>query len=110
VDWSRIADVLATAQDERGMTDVALARKASKSVKTLDDLKNQRRTSFTPATLSAFSTALGWPPDTLRRIGEGEDPPPTLEDRVRTLEAEIRAVRHRLDDLADLAERLLGGQ
>jgi transcriptional regulator with XRE-family HTH domain len=86
MDWQRIAEHLVARQKELGMTGAALADKAGTSTKTVSDLRHAKRANHSAEMLARISTALGWPPDTLRRIGEGEDPPPTTDERVARLE------------------------
>jgi transcriptional regulator with XRE-family HTH domain len=100
VDGHHLADAIRQAQAQRGIHAAALARKAGVSDATISQLRSGKRTNYSDDTLAKVSVALGWPADTLRRIAQGEDPPPTDEQRLDRLEHEFTEVRRQLAEVA----------
>lgn len=99
VHWDAAAAAINERLPELRMTQQDLANAAGVSLTTVRDLihnRGPRRRS--PRTLAAISSALDWPAGKLDAIARGlEEPESTLEERVAKLEAEVAALRNRVD-------------
>jgi hypothetical protein len=73
-----------------GIAYAELARRADVNVDTLYSLRDATHAPR-PRTLGAVSEALGWPSDSLEKVGQGEPPPNerTIEERLTDLEARL---------------------
>jgi transcriptional regulator with XRE-family HTH domain len=108
LDGHHLADAVRQAQEQRGINAANLARLAGVSAKTISNLRTGERTNYSDDTLAKVSVALGWPSDTLRRISEGEDPPPSDQQRLDRLEQEFTEIRRQLAEVARRFGEIVG--
>lgn len=94
----------------RGWDHAALARRANVGAETVSDLVNGRRWPK-PSTRGKIERALGWPPDMIERIVDGEQPPPLGGDplaqlgRIHGLTQQERAdIQVRIIELLGIAD------
>ncbi len=99
-DWDAVAEAIQTRLAETRMTQLDVASRARLSLTTVRELQhnlNSRRRR--PQTLAAVSQVLGWPPDHLQQVLNG-DQPQSHEDEVND------SVLHALDGLARQIQEL----
>jgi transcriptional regulator with XRE-family HTH domain len=100
-DWDAVAEAIQTRLAQTRMTQLDVASRARLSLTTVRELQhnlNPRRRRR-PQTLAAVSQALGWPPDYLQHVLNGDQPQPH-EDEVKD------PVLHALDGLARQIQEL----
>jgi transcriptional regulator with XRE-family HTH domain len=97
-DWDAVAEAINTRLAELEMTQTELATKSRVSPATLRQIQHGVPKRRSPRTLADISEALSWPSDHLERVSEGA-PPAGGGDRVTRLEAELNALRARVDAL-----------
>jgi transcriptional regulator with XRE-family HTH domain len=99
-DWDAVAEAIQTRLVQTRMTQLDVASRARLSLTTVRELQHnlspRRRR---PQTLAAVSQALGWPPDYLQQLVNGDQPQPH-EDEVED------PVLHALDGLARQIQEL----
>jgi hypothetical protein len=73
--WQRLADYVRSARVARGFaSQMALATAAGVSEGSVRSLESGRAYTRMPVVVPAVERALGWPPGTMRRLVEGEEP------------------------------------
>jgi transcriptional regulator with XRE-family HTH domain len=99
IHWDAVAEAINERLPELHMTQQDLANAAGVSLTTVRDLRNNRGARRrSPRILGAISVALDWPTGKLDAIARGlEEPESTLEERVAKLEAEVAALRNKVD-------------
>jgi transcriptional regulator with XRE-family HTH domain len=98
--WASVAAALRERLDERGMTMTDLAARSGVSLTTVRELVhvlNTRRRQ--PRTLSALSTALGWPADHLGTVLRGRTVPAPPANDLAAVRRELRDLRQRVEAL-----------
>lgn len=105
-DWDAVAEAISARLVELEMTQAELASRAGVALMTVRELQHNltpRRRS--PRTLNAVSEALGWPPDRITQILDGdatggaEEVDRSLRDELDGVRRELSAVVERLDAL-----------
>ena len=98
--WAAVAAALRERLDERGMTMTDLAARSGVSLTTVRELVhvlNTRRRQ--PRTLSALSTALGWPVDHLGTVLRGRTVTAPPANDLAAVRRELRDLRQRVEAL-----------
>jgi hypothetical protein len=67
--------------------------------KTLSDLEQAKRTTFTPDTLARLEAALRWEPGSVQAVLAGGDPKPALDAQLADLAVDPRSLERYGDDL-----------
>ena len=104
-DWDAVAAAIRARLVDIDMTQAQLAARAGVALMTVRELQhNLRPRRRNPRTLAAVSQALGWPPDRLARIVEGEQVTPRATETVvlaelAAVKAELHATARRLDKI-----------
>ncbi|MGH3503143.1 MAG: helix-turn-helix domain-containing protein [Nocardioidaceae bacterium] len=116
-DRAAVATALNKRMLELRLSQQELAERSGVSVSTLRLMqRGAEGRRWTNRTLAAVSTALDWPADYMIRILRGEDPPPPRDasgaesltlvlDRLDELQADVRRLDRRLDDLSQQVQR-----
>lgn len=108
-DWQAVSEAIKTRLEEIDMTQAELSHRAGVALETVRELQHNlqpRRRS--PRTLTAVSSALGWPEKHLEAIASGESPAdPDEGDPVLTELDTIKATLTQLTDRLDAVERRL---
>jgi transcriptional regulator with XRE-family HTH domain len=101
-DWQAVSDAIKLRLAELDMTQAELTHRAGVALETVRELQlNLRSRRRSPRTLAAVSQALGWPPDHLAAIADGQRPnDPDTDDPVL---AELDAIK---DVLTGITARL----
>jgi transcriptional regulator with XRE-family HTH domain len=103
--WDAVAAAIRARLVEIDMTQAQLAARAGVALMTVRELQhNLKPRRRNPRTLAAVSQALGWAPDRLARVVDGDQPAPgTTENAVlaalEAVQAELRAMARRLDKI-----------
>lgn len=114
--WEAVAHAITQRLDETGTTLTELATKSETSLSTVRELaQNLSTRRRQPRTLTALSTALGWPPGYLaavlrgeeRAAGENEEAAPVdpVLAELRDMHELLKTMNDRLDDLEEKIER-----
>lgn len=109
--WQDVADAINDRMLHLALTQRALSERSGVSLSTLRELQhgveNRRRSA---RTLAALSDALGWQPDHLQRVAEGEtrQPADTAHRSLRDHETltEPQQIQQNLTELSDRVDRL----
>lgn len=101
-DWPRVARLVNERMDELGLTQMDLVRRSGVSDATVRKIMRGTRMAYRRPSLSEISKALGWQPNTLERLSQGEDPPKMVDylDRQQLLRR-VRELRRIVDALED---------
>lgn len=96
-DWAAVGDAISTRLEQLDMTQDELAKRSRVSTATVRQIQHgvipKRRRS--PRTLSDMSEALGWSPDHLERVADGQ-PVGEDTDRFARLESAVSALTERV--------------
>lgn len=101
-DWPRAARFVNGRMDELGMTQMDLVRRSGVSDATVRKVMRGTKMAYRQSSLAEISKALGWPPNTLERLSQGEEPPKMVDylDRQQLLRR-VREMRRLVDALED---------
>lgn len=107
--WKRVAErVRVRRDDELGLSQEQLAAKADIGTATIRKIETAAQDRYNRSTLRQLTRALGWTPDSIDRILEGQDPEPAGEDappaseEMARLRNELQALR---DEVAEMKSR-----
>lgn len=108
--WDRVKSAVTIRRGQLGFRrQEDIATKAKVGVETWRDIEGGRRLRYRLGTLTLIASALGWPPDMLQRIAEGEEPPreddPELVRRVDQLDDRLTRLESAVDSLLDEERR-----
>jgi transcriptional regulator with XRE-family HTH domain len=107
-DWGAAGRAVSARLAELGITQTELANRSNVSLSTVREIAqnlNARRRN--PKTLSALATALGWPEDAFTRLLRGGEPAAAAAPPGGgPVEAELHAIRTRLDAMQDQLDAL----
>ncbi len=104
-DWDAVARAIQDRLTETRATQMDVASRARVSLTTLRELQhnaNPRRRR--PQTLSAVSEALGWPPEYLTRVLQGE---PSHAHPDESSDPVLKSLKDLEDEIADLRARVV---
>jgi transcriptional regulator with XRE-family HTH domain len=96
-DWRGLASALRLRREQLRLTQQALADRAQVGVAGIKTFESGKVHSRYPATLTSVAIALGWTPDSPRRVLAGEDP-----ELVETAARDGRTTEQWLRDAPDL--------
>jgi transposase-like protein len=109
-DWNRAGEAVEARIIERGTKIRSVARQAGIDPTTLWKLRRGHGELLSPHLRSRIDEALGWAPGTIERIANEPnfvppaDPTPLDQDRLASIEQELREMRARLDRLLGLSD------
>lgn len=102
LDWGRAGRLIADRMAEKGLDQIGLARRAEVSDATIRTLTRGVQKAYRHTQLGRIAQALDWPPHTIERLAQGEEPPRTIDYINRgELLRKLRVVRQALDDVED---------
>lgn len=80
LDWERVGNAVADRIDEMHVLYTDIVDASGVSDLTIRNIVNAQKPRYRRKTLGDLSRALGWPPDGIERIGQGEEPPDVAAD------------------------------
>jgi transcriptional regulator with XRE-family HTH domain len=102
-DWDAVAQAIRSQMGRLSITQLELAAKAGVSLATVQELARGVPRKRYGRTLTAVSSALGWPPDRIEQIASRAavlpDTPQTAPGEINALREELARINRRLDEL-----------
>lgn len=110
--WDDVADAINQRMLRLGLTQRALSERSGVSLSTVRELqRGDEHRQRSPRTLAAISDALGWQPDHLQRLADGQvgqlSPPAVESLRDQETLTELHHIRQHLTELNHRVDRLL---